>query len=75
MLDEYNSPFGFWDVQHVAVIIKCTPDRGATIEAVAEVETMVDPDCTLNDGGRESESLAEIGRWADRVMFAQARLI
>ncbi|MCJ7753929.1 MAG: hypothetical protein MUP13_05160 [Thermoanaerobaculales bacterium] len=40
MLVDYNSPFGFWDVQHVAVIIKCTPDRGATIEAVAEDGTL-----------------------------------
>lgn len=37
---KYNSPFGFWDVQDVAVIIRRTPDRGATIEAVAEDGTL-----------------------------------
>ena len=37
---EYSSPFGFWDVQDVPVIVKRTPDRGATIEAVAEDGTL-----------------------------------
>jgi len=30
--------------------------------AVAEIETMVEPDCILNDGGWKSVSFAESGR-------------
>jgi hypothetical protein len=42
--------------------------------AVAEIETMVEPDRVLNDGGWESVSLVEIRRSVHMGMVAQARL-
>jgi hypothetical protein len=42
--------------------------------AVAEIETMVEPGRTLNDGGWESVSFVEIRRSVHLGMVAQARL-
>ena len=42
--------------------------------AVAEIDTMVEPDRVLNDGGRKPVSFVEIGRWAHVGMVAQAHL-
>ena len=42
--------------------------------AVAEIETMVEPDRALNDGGWESLSFVEIRRSVHMGMVAQARL-
>jgi hypothetical protein len=40
--------------------------------AVAETETMVEPDCVSKDGGRESVSFVGIGRLVQVVMVVQA---
>ncbi|MFO1376170.1 MAG: hypothetical protein U1F14_04100 [Steroidobacteraceae bacterium] len=40
MPDEYKTPFGYWDVDDVAVVIRRTADRGATIDEVREDGTL-----------------------------------
>jgi hypothetical protein len=51
-----------------------SPSQEVLDVSMAEVEAMVEPGCMLNDGGRESVSLVEIGRLGHAGMFTQAHL-